>query len=170
PPRSLYLRCNVVAALVALAALVAVEAAPSSVSLATTRSDFADALWDDGQAEVARYDATRVQYGKPRDYELVQVVVKEPFDPATRTKPDAPRAGVLDALKLVRVEAIPTGRLYEHRRTVNLRVSRAEPWRLLSAEGGAQDWCGESFALFVPRAGGFVKHVHSYFDGQGDEE
>src|SRR5688500_17683435 len=46
----------------------------------------ADAGWDDGLAEVARYRATRTIYDQPREYDLVRVAVKEPWDPLQDVK------------------------------------------------------------------------------------
>jgi hypothetical protein len=131
---------------------------------------FLDPSWDDEKAEVSRYAATRTIYGRPESYELIQVVVKEPFDPATRTKPDGQRAGVVDALKLVQVHDIGTKKAYRYRQTLVARVERADPARLLDASVTSMEWCGNTFALVTPRGTGFLRHAHSYFDGEGDRD
>lgn len=169
-PRGRYVQCNLAALAVAVAAAVPALLAPTKASPDAPGSGFLAPSWDDGQAEVCRYDAEREIYKQPRPFELVQVVVKEPYDPATRTKPAAPRPGTVDALKLVRIEDAPSGRLYRYRQTLTLRVDRRDPWRLLDAACGSQEWCGNTFALLAPRGPALVKHVHSYFDGEGDRE
>ncbi|MBI3723031.1 hypothetical protein HY251_03610 [bacterium] len=144
------------------------EKTPSGAS--SRESSLLEASWDDGKAEVSRYDAERTIYKAPRKYELVSIFVKESFDPRTRTKPDAPRAGVLDAMKLMRVEDVPTGRLYRYRQTLTVRIARSEPARVLDAAFGSQEWCGNTSCLLVPRGASLVRSVHSYFDGEGDYE
>jgi hypothetical protein len=127
-------------------------------------------LWNDGLAEVSRYAARRTVYGRPQDYELVQIVVKELYDPATRTKPEKPRPGAIEALKLLRVYDVPTHRPYRYRQAVVVRVACQDPRRVLDASLTSSEWCGNTFALVVPDARGLVRHVHSYFDGEGDRE
>ena len=90
-----------------------------------------DARWDDGKAEVARYTAQRTIYGSPRDFELIRIAVKEPFDPAQRVKPDADRPGVLSAIKTVAVHEVPCGRAYTYRQQLICRLAQADPRRLL---------------------------------------
>jgi hypothetical protein len=146
----------------------------ASASANSPRSDgggvFEQRLRDDGKAEVARYAAERVVDGAPRTFELVAITAKERFDPATGTKTDADRSGAVDAIKLVRVEDVPSGRAYAYHQLLTVHVARHEPERVLRAALGSQEWCGNTFALVLPRGGELVRHVHSYWDGEGDRE
>ncbi|MCO5170788.1 MAG: hypothetical protein M9894_31050 [Planctomycetes bacterium] len=127
-----------------------------------------DPAWDDGRAEVARYAARRTVYGREQAYTLVRLAVKEPFDPARGVKPDAAGPGHLDAIKTGAVHAVPTGRAYEHRQTLFLRLDRADPRRALDLSMGSQEWCGNTFVRLVRREGGLARRAHSYWDGEGD--
>lgn len=127
-----------------------------------------DAGWDDGKAEVARYEAVRTIYGQPRPYELVRIVVKEPYDPRQGVKPDADREGVVDAFKVVAVHEVPTGKPYEYRQTTFVHLDRADPRRALQASMGSQEWCGNTFVRLVRDASGLRRFAHSYWDGQAD--
>lgn len=147
------------------AASAAEEADPAGLLL--------QARWDDGLAEVARYAAVRRIYEQEREYELVRVAVKEPFDPALRVKPDAARPGVIDAIKTVAAHriAVPP-RPYEYRLSLVTRVARLEPARLLDATLSSQEWCGNTFALVrgaLPERA-WRREVRSYFDGEGERE
>lgn len=127
-----------------------------------------DARWDDGRAEVARYAATRTIYGAERSFELVRIAVKEPYDPAQRVKPDAPRPGTRSAIKTVAVHEVPTGRAYAYRQQVICRLAQADPRRLLDASGSSQEWCGNTFQVVERRGADLARTAHSYWDGEGD--
>ncbi|MEQ8241348.1 MAG: hypothetical protein RIA69_19190, partial [Cyclobacteriaceae bacterium] len=45
-------------------------------------------LWDDGKAEVAKYSATRIVYGKQRTYDYTYILVKEVFNEEYQVKTD----------------------------------------------------------------------------------
>lgn len=131
---------------------------------------FALSLWDDGKAEVSRYHVTAPLYGKAASFERVHVVAKELFDPARRTRAEKPAAGVVDSIKLVAVDDVPTGRADSYRQALTARVARAEPLRLLEASHATLEWCGTSFALLVPRGADLLRHVHSWGEGEGDRD
>jgi hypothetical protein len=124
----------------------------------------ADAGWDDGLAEVARYRATRTIYDQPREYELVRVAVKEPWDPLQ----DVKRDGGVDAFKTVAVHEVPTGKPYEYRQTLFVHVARSDARRLLSLTMGSQEWCGNTFVRWRVDGGGLRRAAHSYWDGEAD--
>lgn len=128
----------------------------------------AEAAWDDGEAEVARYDATRTIYGRARAYTLVRVAVKEPFDPRQGVKADRPGPGVVQAFKVVAVHEVPTGKPYEYRQTTFTHVLRADPREVLSLTMGSQEWCGNTFVRVLRGPRGSSRVAHSYWDGQAD--
>lgn len=127
-----------------------------------------DAGWDDGKAEVARYEAKRTIYGGERTYTLVRVVVKEPYDPAQGVKPDDARPGTLDALKVVASHEVPTGKAYDYRQTTFTLLDRRDPRRLLSLTMSSQEWCGNVFVRLMRAGGGLTRTAHSYWDGEAD--
>lgn len=126
------------------------------------------AAWDDGKAEVARYDARRTLYGRERAYTLVRVAVKEPFDPHQGVKADRPGPGVVEAFKLVAVHEVPTGKPYDYRQTTFTHVSRQRPRDVLSLTMSSQEWCGNTFVRVLRGERGLTRAAHSYWDGQAD--
>jgi hypothetical protein len=127
-----------------------------------------DALWDDGQAEVALYEAKRPQYGKSESYEAVFIVVKEDFDRERLVKADPPYEGkrLLPALKLNAVHSYWTPN-YPYHLLASVFVRRDDPGALVKLSVGSQEWCGNTFKLVKtsPRS---ELTVHSYFDPEGD--
>ena len=148
---------------------------PAGVAPAPTSTDgfdhawAADSLWDDGQAEIALYQARRPQYGKIESYEAVLIVVKEDFNPRLNVKADPPYEGknLLSVLKLNAIHSYWTDN-YPYHYLLSVFVRRADPASLVKLTLGSQEWCGNTFKE-VSTAGGRAEfHFHSYFDGQGD--
>ncbi|MGH9813290.1 MAG: hypothetical protein ACRD4T_09165 [Candidatus Acidiferrales bacterium] len=127
-----------------------------------------DALWDDGQAEVALYDAKRPQYGKVESYEAVFIVVKEDFDAKLLVKADPPYEGrrLVPVLKLNAVHSYWTPN-YPYHFLASVFVRRDDPGALVKLTVGSQEWCGNTFKL-VKTAPRPELTVHSYFDPEGD--
>jgi len=128
----------------------------------------ADPRWDDGAAELARYDAVRTLYGRSQRYELVRIAVKEPFDRAARVKPDAAGPHTVSAIKTVAAHVTPTGREYAYHQQVICRVARADPRHLLDLTLSSHEWCGSTFQVLHRRGDRVERTVHSYWAGEGD--
>ena len=128
-----------------------------------------DARWDQGRAEIARYEARRVIYSRPQTYELIRIAVKERFDPAQGVKGEAP--GSLDAIKTIAVHDTPTHRAYRYRQQVVVQVPRLDPRQVLAASMSSQEWCGSTFVRLVSAGAtkGLQRTIHSYFSGEGDK-
>ncbi|MBL8693049.1 MAG: hypothetical protein JNJ88_03040 [Planctomycetes bacterium] len=127
-------------------------------------------LWDDGLAEVARYDATRTIYGKERRFELVSVVVKEELDRKLLVKSDRPGAAEnLEALKLNLTQRIETEN-YPYHFLTSVFVERADVRRFVKETNGSQEWCGNTFLEVLAAPSGVLLRWHSYWDGEGDGE
>lgn len=128
-----------------------------------------DPLWDDGQAEVALYDARRPQYGKVESYEAVFIVVKEDFDPQLHVKADPPYEGkpLLPVLKLNAVHSYWTAN-YPYQFLASVFVRRDDPTRLVKQTVGSQEWCGNTFKEVRTWGGRPELRFHSYFAGQAD--
>lgn len=127
------------------------------------------ALWDDGQAEVATYDAHRVIYGKSRNYQATLITVKEDFDPRLYVKADHPLQGQPHpvVLKLNIAASIPTDN-YTYHFLTSLFVNRENLFHLLKLTMGSQEWCGNTFKEVQNWGGPATLHYFSYFDGEGD--
>jgi hypothetical protein len=127
------------------------------------------ALWDDGQAEVATYDAHRVIYGKSRSYEASLITVKEDFDPKYFVKADKPLQGQSHpvVLKLNIASSIPTEN-YTYHFLTSLFVSRNDPFHIFKLTMGSQEWCGNTFKEIQNWDGVAALRYFSYFDGEGD--
>lgn len=126
-----------------------------------------DALWDDGRAEVAFYDARRPVYGRPTDYPATLIVVKEDLDARTLVKADPPYEGraLLSAMKLGadhRFDA-PT---MPYRFTLSAFVRRDAPTRLVKLVFGGQEWCGVTYKRLDASGAAARLDFHSYFDGE----
>jgi len=128
-----------------------------------------DGRWDQGRAEIARYQARRVIYSRPQAYELIRIAVKERFDPAQGVKGEAP--GSLDVIKTIAVHDTPTHRAYRYRQQLVVQVPRLDPRQVLAASMSSQEWCGSTFVRLASRAAvkGLQRTIHSYFAGEGDQ-
>jgi len=127
------------------------------------------ALWDDGQAEVATYDAHRVIYGKSRSYEATLITAKEDFNPQFYVKADNPPQGQAHpvVLKLNIAASIPTEN-YTYHFLTSLFVKRENPSRLIKLTTGSQEWCGNTFKEVQNWDRVATLRYFSYFDGEGD--
>lgn len=127
------------------------------------------ASWDDGQAEVATYDAHCVIYGKSRSYQATLITVKEDFDPKLYVKADHPLQGQPHpvVLKLNIAASIPTEN-YTYHFLTSLFVNRENPSRLIKLTMGSQEWCGNTFKEVQNWGRPATLHYFSYFDGEGD--
>lgn len=127
------------------------------------------ATWDDGKAEVSKYDATQVIYGAPRSFEAVLLTVKEPVNTEVMIKSDSGRGqGVVDAIKMNMVLEVPTPN-YDYRFLACVQVRRDDPRVLLRETVGGQEWCGNVYKEFnALGAGTFM--WRSYFEAEGNGE
>ena len=128
-----------------------------------------DPLWDDGQAEVALYEANRPQYGRIEPYEAVFIVVKEEFNGRLFVKADAPYEGkrVFPVMKLNALHSYWTQN-YPYQYLLSVFVRRDDPTNLVKLTLGGQEWCGNTFNEIKNWGPRPELVFHSYFDGQGD--
>ncbi len=126
-------------------------------------------LWDDGLAEVATYAARRVQYGKPRSYDAVLILVKEEFTRKLYVKADPPYEGkpLLSVLKLNQIHAYATEN-YAYHFLTSVFVRRDRAQQMVKLTNGSQEWCGNTFKEVRAWGPKTELEYHSYFDGQGD--
>ncbi|EMR00833.1 hypothetical protein [Cesiribacter andamanensis] len=133
------------------------------------REDWAaDALWDDGQAEVATYAARREVYGKVREYEYTFITVKEEFNTEHGVKTDDyTRSDLYPVLKINKFARLETDN-YPYHYLTSLFYKRNEPGLLHKMTHSSQEWCGNTFKLFQQEGRGYQYLWSSYWDGQGD--
>ena len=85
-------------------------AAPSCLAQFTNALLQNNSYWGDGKAEFDIFEAQIARYGQPRPAEVLQILVREPFDPKQSVKPDDwRRGGTLAVLKFNQILHVPTG-------------------------------------------------------------
>jgi hypothetical protein len=127
-----------------------------------------NSLWDDGQAEVALYDASRVIYNKPRYFEYAYILVKEDFNAEFGVKTDDyGRKDLYPVMKVNQFADIPTEN-YPYHFLTSIFFKRENPIQAHKMTYSSQEWCGNTFKLFQEKGSQFAYTYHSYWDGQGD--
>jgi len=123
-----------------------------------------DAVWYDGQAEKAVYDAQRTIYGKERAYTATAYTDKERVDPATTVKSAGDQG--LEVFKHHWSERAPTERYdYDFSTSTYTLCDDLAPYKLSAA---TQEDCGASFKEVWRAAGGGFEYLESvYLPGTG---
>lgn len=128
-----------------------------------------DALWDDGLAEVAQYEAERVVYGKPRHFEYTHILVKEDFNQEYNVKTDDyGRRDLFPVMKINQFARIPTEK-YPYHYLSSLFYKREKPGQLHKMTSSSQEWCGNTFKAFDRKGKNYRYLYSSYWDGQGND-
>lgn len=123
-----------------------------------------DATWYDGQAEVAKYDATRIVYGESRQYEATIYTNKEPVDAAPTFTKSADAEG-REAFKHHIREDIPTPNYNYHYSTMSYVGTR--DLKSLKLDVGSIEDCGTTYRQFINHAGRVRWLESSYFPDEG---
>lgn len=123
--------------------------------------------WDQGVAEVAKYDAQRVVYGKPRDFEYVFILVKETFNEEYKVKTDDyERKDLFDVMKINKFCRIPTDN-YPYHYLTSIFYKRKQPSTVYKLTNTSQEWCGNTSKSFLSKGRKYDFSYNSYWDGQG---
>ncbi len=146
------------------------------MALVSTQSCFAqwtnallqnNSYWGDGKAEFDIYDAQVVRYGQPRPCEVLQILVREPFDPKQFVKSDDwKRPGTIAVLKLNQILHVPTG-LYVYQQ-MHSNFWRVDNGELLKFSLTSNDSCGNTFKEALRAGEQFSYEYHTYWDGMAD--
>ena len=125
-----------------------------------------DPAWHDGKAEVAVYRATRVIYGKPREYQATAYTNKERYDRRTTTKSADDRG--LEVFKHHWSEIVPT-ESYDYRFSTSLYTA-CDSLEAVKLTASTQEGCGASFKQ-AWRDGERIRWLDSvYFPGAGNRD
>lgn len=125
-------------------------------------------LWDDGKAEVATYEATRVIYGKERSFDYVYVLVKESFNEAYQVKTDDyNRDDLYEVMKVNKFCRIPTD-AYPYHFLTSVFFRRDAPRTVHKLTNTSQEWCGNTAKSFVENRFKYDFQYMSYWDEQGN--
>ncbi len=126
-------------------------------------------LWDDGQAEVAIYDATKEIYGKSRSFEYAYILVKEEFNESYHVKTDDyERDDLYPVMKINKFCRIETQK-YPYHFLTSVFIHRGNPEDLHKLTHTSQEWCGNTSKHFLEQGGKYQFDYMSYFDGEGND-
>ena len=124
-------------------------------------------LWEQGTAEVATYQAQRVVYQKPRDFEYTLILVKETFNKEFDTKTDDyDRDDLFDVMKVNKFARIPTDN-YPYHYMTSVFFKREQPATVHKLTNSSQEWCGTTAKYFLDQGRKYTFGYNSYWDGQG---
>ncbi|MDQ4141379.1 MAG: hypothetical protein M3142_12770 [Bacteroidota bacterium] len=127
-------------------------------------------LWDDGLAEVATYEAQRIIYNKPRQFEYTIITVKEDFNQEYNVKTDDyKRKDLFPVIKVNEFARIPTDN-YPYHFLTSLFFKRENPVILHKLTSSSQEWCGNTFKAITHIGNTFSYAYNSYWDKQGTGE
>jgi len=123
--------------------------------------------WDQGEAEVAKYDAQRVVYGEPRNFEYVFILVKETFNQEYEAKTDDyDRNDLFEVMKINKFCRIPTDN-YPYHYLTSIFYKREQPSTVYKLTNTSQEWCGNTSKYFLNQGRRYEFGYNSYWDGQG---
>ena len=143
--------------------------APAAGGTASPPNPFAaDALWDDGRAEIDAYEATIKRYGILRSLTAYIVVVKEDLSKTQLVKADPGHdpGDLRTVLKLNHVLNYPTG-IYSYHQMASCFFDRGS-MDLVKLSLTSNEWCGNTYKEYTRRDGRGTLHVHTYWDNQAE--
>ena len=158
---------------VGLVAQCAAVCAALGFSTAARADDFWK-FWGDGKAELDGYALVEPRYGQLRQGTAVAIFVTEDFSDALRVKADPgkhPKSDVVPVMKVNLVRDFQTG-IYDYNTMTStfLRTERDDGgyFGLMKTSFSSQEWCGQVYMQWIPRAHNLFGTSHSYFDGEAD--
>ncbi len=163
------LEARIPAAILSLGLLTACGHEGAAPEAASPPNAFAaNALWDDGRAEIDAYEAAERRYDVLRPFTAYHIIVKEDFSKKQLVKADPGHdpADLVTVLKLNQVINYQTG-IYSYHQMASTFYERGT-MDLLKFSLTSFEWCGNSFKEYTRPDGAAALHVHTYWDGQAD--
>lgn len=141
---------------------------PAGTPRAAPNTFAANALWDDGRAEIDAYEASVRRYGLPRKLTAYLIVVKEDFSKKQLVKADPGHdpEDLFPVLKLNHVIDYQTG-IYTYHQMASGFFDRLT-MDLVKLSLTSNEWCGNTYKEYTRRAGGGALHVRTYWDNQAE--
>lgn len=137
-------------------------------SLPTDQVFVQQAIWNDGKAEVATYDAVRMVYGKPRRHTATMITVKEEFNSEFDVKTDTyNRRDLFTVMKVNLASTIQT-ESYPYHYLTSMFFRQNDAALIHKVVSTSQEWCGTTFKRFSGRGDSLVVMYDSYWDGEGN--
>ncbi len=130
--------------------------------------------WGDGNAELSSYRGQVARYGEVREATGVLIYVTEPLNRRTWIKDDrAQGSDRVDVMKLNHTLRFSTG-IYPYT-VMTSTFAPVDNWGRerfspVKSTLSVQEWCGHVFQGFWPGPTRALHQLHSYFDGEGDED
>ncbi|MFQ5655196.1 MAG: hypothetical protein ACE5GW_10770 [Planctomycetota bacterium] len=123
--------------------------------------------WEDGKAEVSRYESTRTVYGRERRFETVMITVKEEIGAESRVKidPSSSREKPIPGFKLHLFQRFDTEN-YPYHYGITALVRREDPLELIKQSVSSQEWCGVTYQQVTRRGEEWIYWWDSYFEGE----
>lgn len=125
--------------------------------------------WNQGKAELTRYELKQARYGEIHNGDSVLIFVTEPFLTDKQVKYEqGDAAAAIQVLKLNFTRKFYTG-IYPY----SLMTSIFTPvdfrkYRTLKLTTSSQEWCGSMFLQMNYRNDRYESQVRSYFQAEGD--
>ena len=127
--------------------------------------------WNQGKAELTRYELKQARYGEIHSGESVLIFVTEPFLSDKQVKYESgDRSKAVQVLKLNFTRKFYTG-IYPY----SLMTSIFTPTdifklRTLKVTSSSQEWCGNTFLQLNFHNNQYTGQVRSYFQNEGDQD
>lgn len=159
----LLVSCDPATTSAATAAAESATAQPASLTTSVDTSNY----WNQGKAELNRYELRQNRYADLHPGEAVLIFVKEDFLMDLQVKNDRYRnPNSKPVLKTNAIRRFTTG-LYDYSIMTSV-FTPMEGSETQKVTLSAQDWCGQSFAQVNFRDEAYQHQLFSYFESEGD--
>lgn len=156
--------------LATLTALIACSAGVKSPA----QDKLFDSYWYQGKAEVSSYKLEQARYGEMRQGDAVLIFVTEDYSKKKHIKINNPANAGDDVVKILKLnmdKKFNTGLYpYSLMQSVFTPVDFSKYKNTLRVTATVQEWCGHTFSMLDHSNGKYDYTLHSYFDGEGDQE
>lgn len=125
--------------------------------------------WNQGKAELTRYELKQARYGEIHKGESVLIFVTEPFLTDKQVKYEqGDRSKAIQVLKLNFTRKFYTGIYPYSLMTSVFTPTDFQKYRTLKVTTSSQEWCGSMFLQMNLRNNEYESQIRSYFQSEGD--